>query len=156
MGRASAFQLGNQGIRVLAADLNLAAAEEAIQPLSGKKAGGEAFQVDVSRSESVLALFQRLKERAGRLDLMVHTAAMLGRTVSIEDMEDEEWRQMVAVNLDGAFFCCREAVRWMKVHQSGRILLFSSVASLTPTPGALHYSATKGGSTCWARPWPRK
>ncbi len=59
-------------------------------------------------------------------------------------MTDEDWRQMIAINLDGVFYCCREAVRWMKNHRSGRIILFSSVASLTPTPGALHYSAAKG------------
>jgi NAD(P)-dependent dehydrogenase (short-subunit alcohol dehydrogenase family) len=51
---------------------------------------------------------------------------------------------MMAINLNGVFYCCREAVRWMKDHRSGRIILFSSVASLTPTPGALHYSAAKG------------
>jgi NAD(P)-dependent dehydrogenase (short-subunit alcohol dehydrogenase family) len=79
------------------------------------------------------------------LDLLVNTAAILGRTVSMEDMDDAEWHRMMAVNLHGTFYCCREAVRWMKVHQGGRILLFSSVASLTPTPGALHYSASKGG-----------
>ena len=58
---------------------------------------------------------------------------------------DDEWRQMMRVNLDGVFFCCRETVRWMKAQKSGRIILFSSVASLTPTPGAIHYSAAKAG-----------
>ena len=89
-------------------------------------------------------LFRTLKERVDRLDLLVHTAGMLGRTVFIEDMTDEEWRRMMAVNLDGMFYVCREAVRWMKEHRTGRMILFSSVASLTPTPGALHYSASKG------------
>ncbi len=145
MGRAAAVKLGSLGIRVFVADLDLGAAEESARASSGKKGYAEAFQVNVSSSESVASLFRKLRERAERLDLMVHTAAILGRTVSVEDMEDEEWRQMVAINLDGAFYCCREAVRWMKAHQTGRIILFSSVASLTPTPGALHYSATKGG-----------
>ncbi len=145
MGRAAAVKLGSLGIRVFVADLDLAAAEESARASSEKKAYAEALQVNVSSSEGVSSLFRILRERAERLDLMVHTAAILGRTVSIEDMKDEEWRQMVAINLDGVFYCCREAVRWMKVHQTGRIILFSSVASLTPTPGALHYSATKGG-----------
>lgn len=145
MGRAAAVKLGSLGIRVFVADLDLAAAEESARASSGKKGYAEAFQVNVSSSEGVSSLFRMLRERVERLDLMVDTAAILGRTVSIEDMKDEEWRQMVAINLDGVFYCCREAVRWMKVHQTGRIILFSSVASLTPTPGALHYSATKGG-----------
>ncbi len=145
MGRAAALELARQGIRVFVADLDLRAAEETAGLVPPVPFRGEAFQVDVSRSESVSSLFQKLQQRAERLDLLVHTAAILGRTVFIEDMTDEEWGQMVAINLDGVFFCCREAVRWMKTHQSGRIILFSSVASLTPTPGALHYSAAKGG-----------
>ena len=57
----------------------------------------------------------------------------------------------MAVNLDGAFFCCREAVRWMKDTSGGRIVLFSSVASMTPTPGAIPYSAAKGGVNMLAK-----
>jgi len=144
MGQAVAVELGSRGIRAFVADLSLPAAERTVQLVSGLKGLAEAFQVDVSSSPSVSSLFEALRERTERLDLLVHTAAILGRTVFIEDMNDEEWRQMMAINLDGPFFCCREAVRWMKVHQSGRIILFSSVASLTPTPGALHYSSAKG------------
>lgn len=145
MGKTVAEALCRLDIRVFVADLDLAAAERTGQ--AAVEAGGraEAFHVDISRSDSVAALFEGMKERVERLDLMILTAAILGRTVSVEDMADEEWRKMMAVNLDGTFYCCREAIRWMKRHQTGRIILFSSVASLTPTPGALHYSATKGG-----------
>jgi NAD(P)-dependent dehydrogenase (short-subunit alcohol dehydrogenase family) len=145
MGRAAAVELGKHGVRVFVADLNLAAAEETAQAIAGMKGQCEPFAVDVSSSESVSSLFRKLRDQAERLDLMVHSAAILGRTVFIEDMTDEEWRRMVAINLDGVFYCCREAVCWMKAHKTGRIILFSSVASLTPTPGALHYSAAKGG-----------
>ena len=144
MGRAAAMVLARQGVRVFVADFNLEAAEETVRSLPGGPASAEAFQVDVSRSASVSSLFQSLRRQAERLDLLVHTAAILGRTAFVEDLDDEEWRRMTAVNLDGVFYSCREAVRWMKEHQSGRIILFSSVASLTPTPGALHYSAVKG------------
>jgi 3-oxoacyl-[acyl-carrier protein] reductase len=145
MGRAVAEALSPMGIQVFVADLNLQAAEETARAI--KEMGGlcEAFRVDVTSSESVAGLFKGLRERTERLDLMVHTAGILGRTIFIEDMDDEEWDRMLAVNLGGVFRCCREAVRWMKGHQTGRIILFSSVASLTPTPGALHYSASKGG-----------
>ena len=145
MGRATAEVLGSMGARIFVADFDLKAAEETAQAVLAEGGPAEAFHVDVSRSESVGSLFNSLKEKTGRLDLMVHTAAILGRTVFIEDMADDEWRRMMAINLDGMFYCCREAVRWMKGHQTGRILLFSSVASLTPTPGSLHYSASKGG-----------
>jgi len=144
MGRAVVTELCTQGMRVFVADLNQTTAEETAQASTCTNGPAEAFQVDVSSSTSVSSLYKRLREKTERLDLLVHTAGILGRTVFIEDMSDEEWRQMITINLDGVFFCCREAVRWMKAHQTGRIILFSSVASLTPTPGSLHYSATKG------------
>ncbi len=144
MGRAAALKLASQGILVCVADLDLGSVEETARAMTGTQSHLEPFQIDISRNESVSSLFQKLRGRIPRLDLLVHTAGILGRTVSIEDMTDEDWRQMIAINLDGVFYCCREAVRWMKDHQSGRIILFSSVASLTPTPGALHYSAAKG------------
>jgi 3-oxoacyl-[acyl-carrier protein] reductase len=145
MGQSVTKDLSRLGIQVFVADLNLAAAQQTAQAVLRMQGRAEAFKVDVSQSESVVSLFEALKERVERLDLMVHTAAILGRTAFIEDLDDEEWRRMMAVNLDGVFYSCREAVRWMKEHKTGRIIIFSSVASLTPTPGALHYSATKGG-----------
>jgi len=145
MGQATAEALCRLGIRVFIADFNKSAADETVRAITGWKGQAEAYQVDISRSESVVTLFEELKRRAKRLDLLVHTAGILGRTTLIEDMDDDAWHRMIAVNLDGMFYCCRETVRWMKQYQSGRIVLFSSVASFTPTPGALHYSAAKGG-----------
>jgi 3-oxoacyl-[acyl-carrier protein] reductase len=151
MGRSAALALGQRGIQVFVADLDGAAARETVASIEAMENRGEAFSVDVSRSDSVAGLFQNLRERVDRLDLLVHTAGTLGRTVFVEEMTDAEWRKMMAVNVDGMFYACREGVRWMKEHETGRIILFSSVASLTPTPGALHYSASKGAVNMMGR-----
>ena len=151
MGRAVALELVRQGMRVFVADLNRTAAMETAHMTDDFPGAAQAYEVDISQSESVANLFDELKRKVERLDLLVHTAAILGRTVFIEDLDDEQWRQMMSVNLDGAFYCCRETIRWMKDHQSGRIILFSSVASLTPTPGAVHYSTAKSGINMMGR-----
>jgi NAD(P)-dependent dehydrogenase (short-subunit alcohol dehydrogenase family) len=145
MGRATAEALLQQGYRLHLADLAIDACQAWAASLGPDAGRVRIYHVDIAGSASVAALFSELKEGCDQLDLMVHAAAILGNTAFIEDLDDEEWRQMIRVNLDGVFFCCREAVRWMKAYRSGRIILFSSVASLTPTPGALHYSAAKGG-----------
>ena len=151
MGRGTALALGASGMRVFVADLDLDSGSDTAEDIC--KAGGqsEALLVDVSESESVRDLFDQMKTRIEKLDLLVHTAAILGETIFLEDLTDDDWRRMMAVNLDGAFFCCREAVRWMKDTGGGRIVLFSSVASLTPTPGAIPYSAAKGGVNMLAK-----
>ncbi len=151
MGRAAAERLGREGRRVLIADLDRAAAREAADLIVDQGGRAAGYLVDVADPDSVRELFAALEEEHGRLDMLVHTAAILGRTVSLIEMDDEEWRRMMAVNLDGAFHCCRAALGRMKQTGGGRILLFSSVASLTPTPGAVHYSAAKGAVNMLAK-----
>jgi 3-oxoacyl-[acyl-carrier protein] reductase len=144
MGRSSALALSKSGVQVFIGDVNLDGAKETAKLV--KKEGGQAegFSVDISSSKSVIDLFSQVRKKVERLDMLVHTAAITGNAAFLEDMSDAEWQKMLDINLTGTFFCAREAVRWMKDFKTGRIVLFSSVASLTPTPGAIHYSAAKG------------
>ncbi|MEW6265348.1 MAG: SDR family oxidoreductase [Thermodesulfobacteriota bacterium] len=154
MGRAAALALARLGWRLALADLNPAAAEATARAAVDLGSSAAAFEVDVADAGSVADLFARVRPDFDRLDLLVHAAAILGRTVFLDEMEDQEWRQMMSVNLDGAFYCTREAVRWMKTAAAtaaanggggGRIILFASVAALQATPGAAHYAAAKAG-----------
>jgi 3-oxoacyl-[acyl-carrier protein] reductase len=144
MGRAAAIALAQRGIHVIAADVNIAAAGETASLVKTNGGRADAFGVDIASSKSVAELFCGLRRKFPRLDMLVHTAAISGGIAFLEDMSDEEWQKMIDINLSGTFFCAREAVRWMKENKTGRIVLFSSVASLIPTPGAIHYSAVKG------------
>lgn len=144
MGRGVCVALARLGLEVVAADVDPDGARQTAR--TARECGGrvEALKVDVSSSASVSKLFARARAAVDRLDLLVHAAAVMGETASLEDITDEAWRRLIAVNLDGAFYCCREAVRWMKTTGGGRIILFSSVAAMQPTPGAIGYSAGKG------------
>jgi len=144
IGRAVVAALGERDARVFVADIDLARAKDAAAEVAKGGREAEAFRLDVSNSAAVAELFGVLRQRCAGLDLLVNGAAVLGETAFIEEMTDEQWRRVLSVNLDGTFFCCREAVRWMKEAGRGRIVNFSSVAGLMPTPGALHYSASKG------------
>jgi 3-oxoacyl-[acyl-carrier protein] reductase len=144
IGQAVVESLCERGIRVFVADIDLARATDVVADIAQRGRNAEAFRLDVSKSEDVVALFRVLRTRCQGLDLLVNGAAILGDSALIEDMSDAQWRRVMSVNLDGTFFCCREAVRWMKEAGGGRIVNFSSVAGLMPTPGALHYSASKG------------
>jgi NAD(P)-dependent dehydrogenase (short-subunit alcohol dehydrogenase family) len=145
IGQAVAEALCERGVRVFIADIDLPRATGVADRINRDGKMAEAFRLDVSDSTQVAALFGTLRRRCEGLDLLVNGAAVLGESVFIEEMTDEQWKHVMSVNLDGTFFCCREAVRWMKEAGRGRIVNFSSVAGLMPTPGALHYSASKGG-----------
>jgi 3-oxoacyl-[acyl-carrier protein] reductase len=144
MGRAAAEALAKLDIHVFVADVNAEAAQETVRQVRAMGGQADALSVDIASGKSVAALFDSLRQKIQRLDMLVHTAAISGGIFSLEEMSDEEWQKMIDINLNGTFFCARETVRWMKENKTGRIVLFSSVASLIPTPGAIHYSAAKG------------
>lgn len=144
IGKAISQKLSKSGLSVYAADISISQAEIVADDIIRSGGKAKAFHVDISESAMVNELFRQLRGQTERLDLLVNAAAILDQTTFIEEMTDDQWRQMISINLDGTFYCCREAVRWMKEQQSGRIINFSSVAGLTPTPGALHYSVAKG------------
>ncbi len=145
IGRAIVEALCADGVRVFLADLDQDRAEEAVGMITRGGGAAEAHCVDVADSAGVTRLFSVLRGRCDRLDLLVNCAAIMGATTFIDDMSDREWDRVITVNLTGTFYCCREAVRWMKEHRHGRIINFSSVAALMPTPGAIHYSTSKAG-----------
>jgi NAD(P)-dependent dehydrogenase (short-subunit alcohol dehydrogenase family) len=151
IGRATADALGRDGLRVFVADRDGDAAQTVAQGLVRDGATAEALTADVTDAEQVAALFVTLQRRCERLDLMVNSVGALGETAPIEEITDEDWERTLAVNLTGTFYCCREALRWMKRHGRGRIINFASVAALTPTPGALAYSASKAGVIGFSR-----
>ena len=145
IGRAASLRLAKEGVRLFLADLAQDRAADVAKEVANVGGSAEAFAVDASSSSSVAELFVSLREQTERLDLVVNSFGWLDETTFIEDLTDAQWDRMIGTNLSGVFYCCREAVRWMKEHGSGRLVNLASVAALMPTPGALHYSASKGG-----------
>ncbi len=145
IGRAIADMLAEGGVSVAVADLDTQKASDVARGICRRGGRAEVFGVDVADSSSVDAMFGSLRHAWPDLDLLVNSFGILGETGPVEEISDAEWARMVAVNLSGVFHCCRAAVRWMKEKGKGRIINFSSVAALTPTPGALPYSTCKAG-----------
>ena len=105
---------------------------------------------DVSDSRAVENLFRKTVEKYGRVDLLFNNAGTnTSNSILLEDLTDEDWQQVVDVNLTGAFFCIREAFRVMKnqLPMGGRIINNGSVSSQVPRPNSAPYNATKHAIT---------
>ena len=98
---------------------------------------------DVSDSQSVTRLIEKIIQQHGRIDAAVLAAAIQKRT-PIEEISDEEWRRQIAVNLDGVFYCIRELAPIMKRQRRGAILSFTSGLVNMGWPGTAAYAASKG------------
>jgi len=104
---------------------------------------------DVGDPESVHALFARVKDQFGRLDVLFNNAGRGAPAVPLEEVEYEDWQSVIAVNLTGAFLCTQAAFMLMKDQdpQGGRIINNGSVSATAPRPNSAPYTATKHAIT---------
>jgi 3-oxoacyl-[acyl-carrier protein] reductase len=145
IGRAMAQIFAAEGARVVVVSRH---AEEGEAVASGiRAAGGEAYyhQADVGRWEDVDGLVKATVGRYGTVDIFCSNAAIFPSN-AIEDMPIEEWRDVLSVNLNGAFYGMKACFPIMKEQQYGRIVLTSSITGPhTGFPGWAHYGASKAG-----------
>ena len=102
----------------------------------------QTVQVDVTRHESVVAAVQQILAQ-GPVDVLVNSAGITGPNLKVWDYPPEQWRQVLDVNLNGLFYCCRELVPHMRERNYGRIVNIASVAGKDGNPNASAYSASK-------------
>ncbi|MGA4842345.1 SDR family oxidoreductase [Streptomyces sp. G45] len=107
-------------------------------------------RTDVARPEDVDALFDAVRDRFGRLDLLFNNAGTFGPGgVPVEELPYDAWRHVVDTNLNGAFLCAQAAFRQMKEQdpRGGRIINNGSVSAHAPRPHSVAYTATKHALT---------
>jgi 3-oxoacyl-[acyl-carrier protein] reductase len=144
IGLAIAKRLGTRGAQVVLLDRDAAALASAAGELRSQGIEARAQVVDVADSASVEASFQELAAAFGRVDILVNNAGITRDGLLIR-MTDEQWDQVLAVNLKGAFNGCRAVARPMMKARYGRIVNISSVVGLMGNGGQANYSASKAG-----------
>jgi 2-dehydro-3-deoxy-L-rhamnonate dehydrogenase (NAD+) len=140
LGYAIASRLIASGGTVTLWDRDLAAAQRAALVLGGK---AQAVQVDVAQHASVQAAAAATLQQAGRIDALVNGAGITGPNTKVWDYPVDAWREVMEVNLNGLFYCCREIVPAMRQAGYGRIVNIASVAGKDGNPNASAYSASK-------------
>jgi glucose 1-dehydrogenase len=146
IGRAIAIGLAASGARV--AVNYLTAPEKADEVVTGiRAAGGEALavQADIADGAQVEAMFARLDQAWGGLDVLVNNAGIDGGAAVTWEADPAKWRRVLDINLFGAFLCAREALRRMVAQRSGVVLGISSVHEVIPWSGFGPYTASKAG-----------
>src|SRR5690606_22275837 len=111
-------------------------------------AGGKvvSYPVDVTDSAAVRRMVESAEQQFGGLDGLVNSAGGFPKPVKLSEMSDETWRRVVQLNLDGTFYCCREAAQAMRRAGGGAIVNLSSEAARMPAwETGCHYVAAKAG-----------
>jgi 2-dehydro-3-deoxy-L-rhamnonate dehydrogenase (NAD+) len=142
IGLAIARRLAADGARVALLDMDGAALEVAASTIGGETL---TLAADVTQAVQVDGAVAGVVERWGRLDVLVNNAGITGRSFPIWELSDEDWRQVLDVDLTSVFLCCRAAVKVMLRQKSGRIVNIASIAGKEGNPTLVPYSSAKAG-----------
>ena len=146
VGKAAALALLGAGYRVVLAGRR----KELLEAVAQESGAGDralAVPTDVSDPDSVRALFDATVKAFGRLDVVFNNAGVNAPGVPLEDLTVAQWRNVVDINLTGAFLCIQNAFRVMKAQSpmGGRIINNGSISAHAPRPNSIAYTATKHG-----------
>ena len=145
IGKASALALLNAGWTTVFVGRRADKLDEAIAEAGDAGANALAAPTDVTSPEQVDALYEKVLEKYGRVDLLFNNAGMGHSGASIDELDVDTWLEVVAVNLTGSFLMARGAFRTMRHQkpQGGRIINNGSISAHVPRPGSVGYTATK-------------
>ena len=157
IGRAITEGLVSEGATVIISDMDMESASKTASEIQ-TSIGGRAvpFKTDVREKGNILSLVEWAMKEFGKVDIFCNNAGIC-TSPPIEDISEEDWDEMMNVNLRGVFFCCQAIMPVMKKQRQGRIL---NMASLAGKVGGLaagtHYSASKAGVICLTKSFARE
>jgi 3-oxoacyl-[acyl-carrier protein] reductase len=145
IGREIALELARQGSDVV---VNYSGSEEraknVVAEIKNLGRNAMAIQCDVSNSESVTNMVKATIEAFGKLDILVNNAGITKDNLLMR-MKEEEWDDVININLKGVFLCTKAVTRQMMKQRSGRIINISSIVGVSGNPGQANYVAAKSG-----------
>ena len=152
LGRGIAEHFLSAGADLLLADINIENASKTAVQIRELNPHGrvEVFQVDTRHQTDCFAMADYAVQNFGNIDVQVNCAGIVSQHPSLE-VTQEDWDNLIGINLSGVFFSCQAAGRVMKTHSGGAIINLSSIGSEAALPKRASYSAAKAGITLLTR-----
>lgn len=141
IGRTIAERFAALNANIVISDLDQAAVDKVASEIGGSAVG---FRANVTSSDDVEQLFEKVKEHFGRVDVVVNNAGVTRDALMIR-MDEKDWDMVLDINLKGSFLVTKTAARIMMKQRSGRIVNISSVVGVNGNAGQANYSASKAG-----------
>ena len=149
VGKAAAHALLAAGFITVFAGRRKDVLDVAIAEANSEENKAFGIACDVSREADVAAMFENIDHRYGRLDVLFNNAGLGLTSATIDEIDPDEWRKIIDVNLTGSFLCARQAFAMMRRQKpmGGRIINNGSVSAHAPRPGSAPYTASKHAIT---------
>jgi NAD(P)-dependent dehydrogenase (short-subunit alcohol dehydrogenase family) len=143
IGEAIAVRLATAGADVAVVDLNLPLAEAVANRLRALGRRAIAIRCDVSQAAEVGQMRDRVLTEFGKIDILVNNAGIVGKNAPMIQVTEEEWDQVMAVDVKGVFLCAKAVLPHMIERRYGKIVNVASIAGKEGNPNLTPYSAAK-------------
>jgi 2-hydroxycyclohexanecarboxyl-CoA dehydrogenase len=144
MGRGMALKFAEEGCAVAIADIAIREAEEAAAAIKQQGGRAVAIKCDVTSGQEVSATVAKVVKQFGKIDILVNNAGAIAKHIPIEDMSEEIWDSVMALNLKSHFLFCKYVVPYMKKARYGKIIGLSSIGAVQPPAHEINYNTAKG------------
>lgn len=144
IGKAIALKLAEKGADVIADDINAEAALQTAQEIQALGRRAAAVIADVSQRDEVERMIETAMEELGGIDILVNNAG-IARSNVLARLKDDQWDEVLNVNLKGVYYCMQAVARYMMKQRSGKIISISSIYGRIGAIGDANYAAAKSG-----------
>ncbi|RBI71539.1 short-chain dehydrogenase [Roseovarius sp. TE539] len=144
IGKATCLRLAEEGARVAVTDIEEDAGKEVCDSIAAQGGTAEFWALDVTDPEAVQTVFAAVADRFGRIDVLVNNAGIAGVNKPTHEIDVEEWRKVIEVNVNGVFYCTKAVVPYLQAGDGGSIVNLSSIYGLVAAPDVPPYHASKG------------
>ena len=148
IGRGIALRLAEFGANVVLLDIRQDTIDEVAEEIRSKGVEVLSLQVDVTRSERLRHMARQVMAEFGQIDILVNNAGITGRTVPMVELNEQDWDQVMNLNLKGVFLCCQAVLGYMIERRYGKIVNVASIAGKEGNPTLVPYSVSKAGVIC--------
>ena len=145
IGEAIALRLADAGADVVVVDLNLPLAEEIAERIRSKGRRSAAIRCDVSQAADVGQMRDRVLREFESVEILVNNAGIPGKNAPLVEVSEQEWDQVMAIDLKSVFLCSKAFLPQMIDRRYGKIVNVASIAGKEGNPNLAAYSAAKGG-----------
>jgi len=144
IGKSIALLLADMGADIVVNDVSIENAQKTAKKIISKGQKALVSNANVVKDVEVKKMFESISSDFGRLDILVNNAGITKDSLLME-MGEDQWDQVMDVNLKGVFLCCRYAAKMMSEQQYGKIINISSASGQIGNIGQVNYAASKGG-----------
>ncbi|QZA78443.1 beta-ketoacyl-ACP reductase [Deefgea tanakiae] len=155
IGEATAIKFAAEGAKVVVCDVNQAGVDQVVAALVAGGADAVGFVVDVTKTDTIVAMVAAVKEKYNRIDVLVNNAGIT-QDAQLFKMTDDQFDRVIDINLKGVYNCTKAVVDTMIAQNSGVILNASSVVGVYGNFGQTNYAASKFGVIGFVKTWAKE